>query len=78
MEWYKRGTLVVSGWRARRGIPNVKFWSSDRALKGSIADGGFGGLRTIQKCTLVTAARARTATVTISHSFLVTISDCMR
>lgn len=32
MEWYKRGTLVVSGWRARRGLSNVKFWGSDRSL----------------------------------------------
>src|SRR6202011_4916472 len=32
MEWYKRGTLVVSGWRARRGISNVKFWRSDQSL----------------------------------------------
>lgn len=32
MEWYKRGTLVVSGWRARRAMANVKFWSSDQAL----------------------------------------------
>jgi type IV secretory pathway TraG/TraD family ATPase VirD4 len=32
MEWYKRGTLVVSGWRARHGISNVKFRRSDRSL----------------------------------------------
>src|SRR5882762_10469436 len=32
MEWYKRGTLVVTGWRARRGMHNVKFWSNDQSL----------------------------------------------
>jgi type IV secretory pathway TraG/TraD family ATPase VirD4 len=32
MEWYKRGTLVVTGWRARRAIHNVKFWSNDQSL----------------------------------------------
>ncbi len=32
MEWYKRGTLVASGWRARRGISNLKFWGADRTL----------------------------------------------
>jgi type IV secretory pathway TraG/TraD family ATPase VirD4 len=32
MEWYKRGTLVVTGWRARRAIQNVKFWSNDQSL----------------------------------------------
>ena len=32
MEWYKRGTLVVSGWRARRGISNLKFWGCDQSL----------------------------------------------
>jgi type IV secretory pathway TraG/TraD family ATPase VirD4 len=31
MEWYKRGTLVVTGWRARRGMP-IKFWSNDQSL----------------------------------------------
>jgi len=32
MEWYKRGTLVVSGWHARRALQNMKFWSNDTSL----------------------------------------------
>jgi type IV secretory pathway TraG/TraD family ATPase VirD4 len=32
MEWYKRGSLVVSGSRARRAIHNLKLWSSDQLL----------------------------------------------
>ena len=32
MEWYKRGTLVVSGWRARRALEDIKFWSRDQSL----------------------------------------------
>ena len=32
MEWYKRGSLVVSGWRARRALQNLKLWSNDRSL----------------------------------------------
>jgi type IV secretory pathway TraG/TraD family ATPase VirD4 len=32
MEWYKRGTRVVSGWRARRAIHNFNFWSNDQLL----------------------------------------------
>src|ERR1700761_9064730 len=32
MVWYKRGSLVVSGSRARRAIHNLKLWSSDQLL----------------------------------------------
>jgi type IV secretory pathway TraG/TraD family ATPase VirD4 len=33
MEWYKRGSLVVAGgWRARRAIHDLKFWSNDQRL----------------------------------------------
>jgi type IV secretory pathway TraG/TraD family ATPase VirD4 len=32
MEWYKRGTLVVTGWRARRALDSVNFWSDDQSL----------------------------------------------
>jgi type IV secretory pathway TraG/TraD family ATPase VirD4 len=33
MEWYKRGALVVTGWRARRRAPILRRWSSGRALR---------------------------------------------
>jgi type IV secretory pathway TraG/TraD family ATPase VirD4 len=32
MEWYKRGSLVVSGWRARRAIQDLKFWDNNQTL----------------------------------------------
>jgi type IV secretory pathway TraG/TraD family ATPase VirD4 len=32
MEWYKRGTLVLTGWRARRALSNGNFWSDDQSL----------------------------------------------
>src|SRR3569833_1793425 len=32
MEWYKRGTLAVSGWRARRAIRDLKFWDNNQTL----------------------------------------------
>src|SRR3954469_4992236 len=32
MEWYKRGTLVVSGWRARRAPEDIQFWTHDPSL----------------------------------------------
>jgi type IV secretory pathway TraG/TraD family ATPase VirD4 len=32
MEWYKRGSLVVSGWRARRAIRDLKFWDNNQSL----------------------------------------------
>jgi type IV secretory pathway TraG/TraD family ATPase VirD4 len=32
MEWYKRGSLLVSGWRARRAIRDLKFWDNNQSL----------------------------------------------
>jgi len=32
MEWYKRGTLVVPGWRGRRALQNIKFWNNSPSL----------------------------------------------
>jgi type IV secretory pathway TraG/TraD family ATPase VirD4 len=32
MEWYKRGSLVVSGWRARRAMRDLKFWHNQQTL----------------------------------------------
>src|SRR6201999_4629151 len=33
MEWYKRGSLVAAGgWRSRRAIHDLKFWSNDQRL----------------------------------------------
>jgi type IV secretory pathway TraG/TraD family ATPase VirD4 len=32
MEWYKRGSRVVSGWRARRAIRELKFWDNHQTL----------------------------------------------
>jgi hypothetical protein len=73
---YSTTPLAASG-RLKLSLRNG--CSSDRALKGSVAEGGLGGLRTIQKCTPATAARAKTAAVMmISHPFLVTLTDCMR
>jgi type IV secretory pathway TraG/TraD family ATPase VirD4 len=32
MDWYKRGSLVVSGWRAQRVMPDIEFWGGGRSL----------------------------------------------
>ena len=32
MEWYKRGTLVVPGWRGRRALQSIKFWNNSPSL----------------------------------------------